>query len=77
MSTSSFKRKFKELYGLPPGTYIRTKRLEKAAQLLSSSPVRVTDVCFDSGLGDLSNFSKAFTKKYGISPLAYQKQHLA
>ncbi|HAA15230.1 MAG TPA: hypothetical protein DCE41_27455 [Cytophagales bacterium] len=76
MSVSSFKRKFKELYGIAPGQYMQTKRLERAAQLLSTSSARVTEVCFDCGFGDISNFSKAFARKYGLPPSAYQNQHL-
>ncbi|MCI4669193.1 MAG: AraC family transcriptional regulator [Bacteroidia bacterium] len=76
LSLSSFKRKFKEIYGNSPGQYIQNKRLEKAAQLLSTSTSRISDICYDCGFGDISNFSKAFSKKYGISPSEYQKDRL-
>ena len=76
MSVSSFKRKFKEIFDSSPGQYIQAKRLEKAAELLSTTNSRLSDVCFDCGFGDYSNFSKAFSKKYGQSPSEYQKQHL-
>lgn len=77
LSVSSFKRKFKDLYGSSPGQYIQSKRLERAAQLLSTTSARIGDICFDCGFGDMSNFSKAFSKKYGSSPSEYQKQHLS
>ncbi|MEO1216799.1 MAG: AraC family transcriptional regulator [Bacteroidota bacterium] len=73
MSLSTFKRKFKELYNTSPGQYILTKRLERAAQLLGSSNQRISDICYDCGFSDLSNFSKAFSKRYGFSPTEYQK----
>ncbi len=77
VSLSTFKRKFKELYNTSPGQYILSKRLERAAQLLSSSNQRISDICYDCGFNDLSNFSKAFSKSYGISPTEYQKRALS
>lgn len=77
MSVSTFKRKFNELYGTSPRQYILSQRLEKAAHVLRTSSTRITDVCFTCGFGDLSNFTKAFSKKYGQSPSEYQKQALS
>ena len=77
VSLSTFKRKFKELYNTSPGQYILTKRLERAAQLLGSSDQRISDICYDCGFSDLSNFSKAFSKSYGISPTKYQKRAMS
>ncbi|MEO1436280.1 MAG: helix-turn-helix domain-containing protein [Bacteroidota bacterium] len=37
--------------------------------------MRITDVCFESGFKDISNFSKAFSKTYGLSPSEYRNQH--
>lgn len=76
MSLSSFKRKFKSLYEISPGQYILTKRLEKATQLLSSSSQRVSDVCFACGFSDISNFTKAFSKRYGVPPSQFQNRTL-
>ena len=75
LSVSTFKRKFKELYHTSPGQYITTKKLEKAAELLSSSSLRIGDVCYDCGFGDVSNFTKAFKAAYGQTPSAYQQMH--
>ena len=76
LSESTFKRKFKEIYDCAPGQYIQQKRLEKAAQLLATSSERITDVCYACGFSDVSNFSKAFSKRYHQSPSEYQSAHL-
>ncbi|MEO0896849.1 MAG: AraC family transcriptional regulator [Bacteroidota bacterium] len=76
MSLSTFKRKFKELYHSSPGQYMLTKRLEKAAQLLVSSSLRISDICFECGFNDLSNFTKAFSKKYSLPPSEYKGEGL-
>jgi AraC-like DNA-binding protein len=72
LSVSSFKREFKKLYNDSPANYIKTKRLEKAAELLLSSSERITDIAFDSGFNDLANFTKSFHDKYGTSPSGYR-----
>ena len=76
LSLSSFKRRFREIYSASPGQYIKNKRLEKAASLLASTSSKIGDICFDCGFGDLSNFTKAFSKKYGMSPSKYQNQQM-
>ncbi|SHN75381.1 transcriptional regulator, AraC family [Flavobacterium fryxellicola] len=68
LSLSSFKREFKKNYNDTPARYIRTKRLEKAAELLRISEERITDIAFDCGFTDLANFSKLFHKKSVVLP---------
>ena len=72
LSLSSFKREFKKNYNDTPARYIRTKRLEKAAELLRISEERITDIAFDCGFTDLANFSKLFHKKFSNSPSNYR-----
>ena len=74
MSLSSFKRKFKALYNNSPATYLKNKRLEKAAQLLTISNERIIDICYDCGFSSVDNFSKTFRQKYGKPPSEYRKQ---
>ncbi|MEM9296897.1 MAG: AraC family transcriptional regulator [Bacteroidota bacterium] len=71
-SLSTFKRKFKKTFNLPPAHFIINKRLEKAKSLLKKTRLRITEICFDCGFKDLSTFSRSFTKKYGLSPSAYR-----
>jgi AraC-like DNA-binding protein len=72
LSVSSFKREFKKLYDDSPANYIRTKRLERAAELLLASNERITDIAFDCGFNDLANFTKSFHDKYNVSPSNYR-----
>lgn len=76
ISVSTFRRKFKEIYNLTPRQYILKKKLERASTILSTTNERISDVCYECGFGDLSNFSKAFSKKYGRSPSEYQNSFL-
>jgi len=73
LSVSSFKREFKRLYQDSPANYIKTKRLERAAELLVISDERITDIAFDCGFNDLANFTKRFHDKYGCTPTQYRQ----
>lgn len=68
LSTSSFKREFKKIYNDTPSNYFKTKRLEKAAELLSISDERITDISFNCGFSDLAHFSKCFHQRFNKSP---------
>lgn len=76
LSVSSFKREFAKLYNDSPGNYFKTKRLEKAAELLLASDNRITDIAFDCGFNDLANFTKSFHDKYNITPTSYRLKGL-
>lgn len=74
LSISSFKREFKKLYNDSPANYIKTKRLERAAELLLISNERITDIAFDCGFNDLANFTKSFSDKYKTTPTNYRSK---
>ena len=72
LSVSSFKREFTKLYHDSPASYIKNKRLEKAAGLLLVSGNRITTIAFDCGFNDLANFTKSFHDKYNVTPTLYR-----
>lgn len=72
LSLSSFKREFAKHYDCPPARYLKQRKLEKAANLLQQTDLRVTDVAFDCGFADVAHFSKSFLKAFGSSPSDYR-----
>ena len=72
LSTSSFKRKFKEVFGDSPKKYITKKKVEKAAALLKSDNLRISDIAYDVGFDSLATFNRNFTNIYGKSPTEYR-----
>lgn len=69
-STYHFHRMFSMLTGFTVGEYIRNRRLTLAAQELSVSKERVTDISIKYGYGTTEAFIKAFQRLHGITPSA-------
>ncbi len=67
-SLSSFKRDFSAIYNLPPSTWVRQRRLEKARELLTSTTMTVTDVCYTLGFESVAHFSRLFKSTFGCPP---------
>jgi AraC-like DNA-binding protein len=71
-SLASFKRDFRRTYGQAPGRWLAEQRLTYAAQLLADGERSVTEVCFACGFGNLSNFIRAFGRRFDVSPKQWQ-----
>ena len=73
MSRAQLYRKFKALTGKSVYEYLRILRLHKAKELLLTSNLNVTQVCFDVGFNNLSHFSRIFTEEFGRTPSDFRK----
>ncbi|GEP98482.1 AraC family transcriptional regulator [Chitinophaga cymbidii] len=49
-------------------------RINYATQQLIQSDKTISDICFDSGFGDISHFYKTFKSRMQLSPLHYRQQ---
>ncbi|WP_316753857.1 AraC family transcriptional regulator [Pedobacter gandavensis] len=67
-SLSTFKRDFSKLFGTTPERWLRQKRLEQAHHLLLNRKQRPSDVYLEVGFENLSHFSFAFKKRFGLAP---------
>ncbi|MEG1641880.1 MAG: AraC family transcriptional regulator [Synergistaceae bacterium] len=72
ISPSAFKRCFKEKMGVPVYTYIRKTKMNKAAEMLTSTNMSVTDVAQEVGFLNTSKFSSAFKDVMGEYPSLYR-----
>ena len=72
MSTSTFKRKFKQVFDESPQKYIARRKIERAAQLLKSSDNRISDIAWDVGFESVATFNRNFLNIYGKSPSEYR-----
>jgi AraC-like DNA-binding protein len=53
------------------GGFVLEERLKRAFQLLSGplcANVRISDIAFSAGFGDLSTFNRAFRRRFGMTP---------
>ncbi|WP_200354106.1 hybrid sensor histidine kinase/response regulator transcription factor [Pelagicoccus mobilis] len=71
MSRTTLYRKLKALTGQGPSPFIKTMRLKRAAQLLGSGKLKISEVLEHIGILDQSYFSRVFKKEFGVSPSAY------
>ena len=71
MSRSSLTRKIRGLLGTSPVEYLRSRRLDAAAGMLSGGKHRVNEVCYAVGFRSPSYFSRCFKDAYGCLPAEY------
>jgi AraC-like DNA-binding protein len=76
MSSSTFKRRFSEIYHTTPQKWLLTRKLEMAAELLRSGGESPSGVYLKVGYQNHSSFSEAFRNHFGNTPSEYQEQHL-
>ena len=72
LSPFHFLRLFSHVLGVTPHQYLVHSRLRHAARLLADDSRAVTDVAFDVGFGDLSNFVRTFHRAAGVSPRRFR-----
>ena len=71
MSPRQFRRKIREITGLSPAAFVRTLRLQRAAQLLEKKAGGVSEVAYEVGFQDAKYFSRLFRQIYGVLPSDY------
>ncbi|GAA5166493.1 helix-turn-helix domain-containing protein [Ornithinimicrobium tianjinense] len=75
LSKYHFLRMFRLAYGRTPGVYLSERRVERAQDLLRTSNLTVTEVCFAVGFSSLGSFSGRFRQITGETPSAYQRRY--
>jgi AraC-like DNA-binding protein len=73
VSPFHFLRLFSRVLGVTPHQYLVRSRLRRAARLLAEDDRDVTDIAYDVGFGDLSNFIRTFHRAAGVSPLKFRQ----
>ncbi|HMQ87162.1 MAG TPA: ATP-binding protein [Flavilitoribacter sp.] len=72
LSQMQLYRKLKALTGKTPTLFIRTVRLQNAAQLLKTTDLNVSEVAYESGFSDPAYFSRVFKDEFGITPSSFR-----
>jgi AraC-like DNA-binding protein len=69
-SLTTFKRDFNKFYGITPQRWLTQKRLELAHYQLAEKNRKPVEVYLETGFENLSHFSYAFKKQFGLTPTA-------
>jgi AraC-like DNA-binding protein len=75
LSTFHFIRRFRAAFGSTPHQYLRARRLERARELLVTTPWPVTEICAAVGFSSLGSFSSLFRRATGETPAGYRARH--
>lgn len=67
-------RLFKEATGMAPFTYLRHRRLSEAARRLGKGGERIVDVAFDFVFDSHEEFTRAFSRQFGMSPQEFRQK---
>jgi AraC-like DNA-binding protein len=71
MSPAHFSRKFRDAYDETPYSYLMTRRIERAQELLRRGS-SATEACMAVGCTSLGSFSSRFTEIVGVTPSQYR-----
>ncbi|TGV12111.1 AraC family transcriptional regulator [Mesorhizobium sp. M8A.F.Ca.ET.173.01.1.1] len=73
MSESTFSRFFQKNTGNSFSDHLAKLRLWQACKLLADTDVPITEICFQVGYMNISNFNRAFLRKHKMTPSSYRK----
>lgn len=71
MSVPVLYKKLKAVANMSVNDFIKSIKLQKAAEMLQQNTMAVYEVCFAVGFTDRKHFSNEFKKKYGLAPKQY------
>ncbi|MBC7891212.1 MAG: AraC family transcriptional regulator [Sphingobacteriaceae bacterium] len=73
MSETAFSRYFRQRTRKTFSEFLSEIRLGHASKLLLDDKKSVSEICYESGFNNLSNFNRQFRAFYNTSPLAFKK----
>jgi len=73
LSTSHFRRLFKEVHHQSPGAMHQKAKISLACEKLVYTNMTLAEIADDLGYNNVHNFSRAFKKRILISPGAYRR----
>ncbi len=76
MNQNAFSRFFAQRTRKTFSGYVQEMRLQKAALLLVEEELSVTEICYECGYNNISNFNRQFLNYYNMSPANYRKTFL-
>ncbi len=75
MSPSAFSRFFKLRTGRTLSDYLIDIKLGNAARILVDTTRNISEICYDCGFNNLSNFNRIFKAKRGVTPREFRAMY--
>jgi YesN/AraC family two-component response regulator len=75
ISVSSFSRYFKRIHRKTFTSYLNEIRIGYACKLLLENKESISEICFESGFSNISNFNRQFRKIKGLAPRGFIQKH--
>jgi AraC family transcriptional regulator of arabinose operon len=76
LSHSRLSHLFKAAQGVSLNRFLSDRRVERAAQLLSSTEMQVKEITYDTGYKQVPSLVRAFHRRFGESPTRYRMQRM-
>ena len=74
MSESAFSRFFARATGNGFSRFLNRVRVARACELLATSDMPVTEICYQVGFNNVANFNRRFRELKGVTPRDYRKE---
>lgn len=71
VNRTTFYDRVKTLTGMAPNAYLRTVRMKRAAEMLSTTDTPVSEVAYSVGFSSPQYFSKVFKQEFDMTPTDY------
>jgi transcriptional regulator GlxA family with amidase domain len=73
LSPRHFSRRFKDVFGTTPATFVEDLRLGEARERLTLPDQTIESVADSVGFNSSDAFRRAFERRFGLEPRSYRK----
>lgn len=73
MGRTNLYKKLQSITGMTPANFIRSIRLKKAAAMLKTTDMNISEIADHVGFGNIKYFNKHFKDEFGMTPTQFKK----
>lgn len=74
INQNKIRKEFKAQYQMTVNDYIAELRMLKAKKLIINNDIMIKEIAIECGYEYVQNFTRAFKKKFGISPEKFRNE---